>query len=96
MTDLCYGYCAFHRRYLGLLSLQATGFEIEAEMTVRASQAGLRIAEVPSMEMPRRYGSSNLRAVRDGIRVLRTVMRGHRSGLTGRAAQAPASAECPA
>ena len=46
-------------------------------------QAGLRIAEVPSLEMPRRYGKSNLNAVRDGIRVLRTVLRGHRSGVSG-------------
>lgn len=80
LTDLCYGFCAFHRRYLELLELSATGFEIEAEMTVRAMQAGLRVAEVPSLEMPRRYGKSNLRAVRDGTRVLRTVLHGHRSG----------------
>lgn len=73
LTDLCYGFCAFHRRYLDLLDLQATGFEIEAEMTVRAVQAGLRIAEVPSLEMPRRTGHSNLNAISDGRRVLRTV-----------------------
>ena len=54
LTDLCYGFCAFHRRYLEHLRLSATGFEIEAEMTVRAMQAGLRIAEVPSLELPRR------------------------------------------
>lgn len=91
LTDLCYGFCAFHRRYLDLLALEATGFEIEAEMTVRASQVGLRIAEVPSMEMPRRYGKSNLHAIRDGIRVLRTVLRFHRSGVTGRVVQTPAA-----
>ena len=75
LTDLCYGFCAFHRRYLEHLQLSATGFEIEAEMTVRAMQAGLRIAEVPSLELPRRTGASNLHAIRDGIRVLRTVLR---------------------
>jgi hypothetical protein len=80
LTDLCYGFCAFHRRYLELLALSATGFEIEAEMTVRAMQAGLRIAEVPSLELPRRSGKSNLRAIRDGTRVLRTVLHGHRTG----------------
>ncbi|WP_255506832.1 glycosyltransferase family 2 protein [Mycolicibacterium sp. 018/SC-01/001] len=84
LTDLCYGFCAFHRRYLEVMSLQATGFEIEAEMTVRAMQAGLRVAEVPSMEMPRRHGKSNLRAFRDGVRVLRTVLRDHDSGVSGR------------
>ena len=78
LTDLCYGFCAFHRRYLEHLALTATGFEIEAEMTVRAMQAGLRIAEVPSLEMPRRAGKSNLHAIRDGWRVLDTVVAGRR------------------
>ncbi|HTQ22736.1 MAG TPA: glycosyltransferase family 2 protein [Mycobacterium sp.] len=88
LTDLCYGFCAFHRRYLEHLDLSATGFEIEAEMTARAMQAGLRIAEVPSLELPRRSGASNLHAIRDGIRVLRTVLRHHRSGVSGRLYQA--------
>lgn len=83
LTDLCYGFCAFHRRYLDHLHLCATGFEIEAEMTVRAMQAGLRIAEVPSLEMPRRNGQSNLHAVRDGIRVLKTVVRHNHEGIAG-------------
>ena len=91
LTDLCYGYCAFHRRYLDVMALQATGFEIEAEMTVRAMQAGLRVTEVPSMEMPRRHGASNLRAFRDGIRVLRTVLRDHDRGVSGRVVQALAA-----
>ncbi|RWA18242.1 hypothetical protein MELE44368_23500 [Mycolicibacterium elephantis DSM 44368] len=87
LTDLCYGFCAFHRRYLEHLDLTATGFEIEAEMTVRAIQAGLRVAEVPSLELPRRAGESNLHAIRDGSRVLATVLRHHRTGLTGRLVQ---------
>ncbi len=88
LTDLCYGFCAFDRRYLDALDLTATGFEIEAEMTVRAMQAGLRITEVPSIELPRRSGKSNLHAIRDGIRVLRTVLRDHRSGVSGHLVQA--------
>jgi len=87
LTDLCYGFCAFHRRYLDLLALSATGFEIEAEMVTRAMQAGLRISEVPSLELPRRAGKSNLNSIRDGIRVLRTVLRSHRNGLSGRVVQ---------
>jgi glycosyltransferase involved in cell wall biosynthesis len=81
LTDLCYGFCAFHRRYLEHLALSATGFEIEAEMVVRAMRGGLRIAEVPSLELPRRSGKSNLHSIRDGTRVLRTVLRGHGSRL---------------
>jgi len=88
LTDLNYGFCAFDRRYLEHMNLSATGFEIEAEMTVRAMQVGLRIAEVPSLELPRRSGESNLHAIRDGIRVLRTVLRHHRSGVSGHLYQA--------
>ncbi|HZZ50373.1 MAG TPA: glycosyltransferase family 2 protein [Pseudonocardia sp.] len=87
LTDLCYGFCAFHRRYLPYLDLTTTGFEVETQLTISALKSGLRIAEVPSVEMPRRCGESNLRTVRDGIRVLRTVLRGHRRGLSGRAVQ---------
>ena len=89
LTDLCYGFCAFHRRYLEHLDLTATGFEIEAEMTVRAMQAGLRIAEVPSLEMPRRAGKSNLHAIRDGWRVLDTVVAGRRRESSRPAKAAP-------
>ncbi|WP_330151080.1 glycosyltransferase family 2 protein [Rhodococcus chondri] len=77
LTDLCYGFCAFHRRYLEHLKLSATGFEIEAEMIAAAMRAGLRIAEVPSLEMPRRSGKSNLHALRDGTRVLQAVLDAH-------------------
>lgn len=87
LTDLCYGFCAFHRRYLSYLDMTGTGFEIEAQMTISAIQAGLRIAEVPSFELPRRHGQSNLNVVCDGTRVLRTVLRNHHSGLSGAVVQ---------
>jgi glycosyltransferase involved in cell wall biosynthesis len=82
MTDLCYGFVAFHRKCLPFLELSSTGFEVETEMTLHALRAGLRIAEVPSIEMPRRHGVSNLRTFRDGQRVLRTIIREHRHGAT--------------
>jgi glycosyltransferase involved in cell wall biosynthesis len=87
LTDLCYGYVAFHRRCLPYLDLSRPGFEVETSLTVSALRAGFRIAEVPSLEMPRRYGRSNLHVVRDGTRVLRTLLREHDSGASGRAVQ---------
>ncbi|MGZ0145906.1 glycosyltransferase family 2 protein [Kribbella sp. WER1] len=85
LTDLCYGFCAFDRRFLEHLNLNASGFEIEAQMTVHAVQAGLRIAEVPSLELPRRSGRSNLRAIRDGRRVLSAILTDHPGRLAGAA-----------
>ena len=74
ITDLCYGFCAFQRCFLEQLNLRSVGFEIETEMVLHALRAGLRIAEVPSLELPRRSGQSNLRTFRDGARVLRVVL----------------------
>ena len=74
-TDLCYGYCAFRRSHLDRLNLTADGFEIETQLVVHAVKAGLRIGEVPSVELVRTGGISNLRVLRDGPRVLRTIVR---------------------
>ena len=73
-TDLCYGFMAFRRDCLDALDLTADGFEIETQMVVNAVKSGLRIAEVPSFELMRRSGQSNLRTFRDGQRVLRTLL----------------------
>ncbi len=74
-TDLCYGYNAFWAWTLPLLNLDGDGFEIETMMNVRAIQAGLHVAEVPSFENRRFMGLSNLRAFPDGLRVLRTILK---------------------
>lgn len=81
-SDLCYGYNAFWRYCLDVIDLPATegksaqwgdGFEIETMVNVRAVARGLTIAEVHSHEANRIHGESNLNAVSDGLRVLRTI-----------------------
>lgn len=74
-SDLCYGYIAFQRKHLSTLGLDADGFEIEAQLILRAVRCGLIVTEVPSHEAPRQSGESQLRTLRDGARVLRTVLR---------------------
>jgi glycosyltransferase involved in cell wall biosynthesis len=73
-TDLCYGYNAFWAHCLPYMRVDCDGFEVETLVNVRAAKAGLVIHEVPSFEHDRVSGSSNLRAVRDGSRVLRTIL----------------------
>ncbi len=73
-TDLCYGYNAFWRDCLECFEIDCEGFEVETLMNIRAHQSALVIAEAPSYEYQRIHGTSNLNAIRDGIRVLRTVM----------------------
>ncbi len=74
-SDLCYGYFGFRRDRLNALGLTSGGFEIETEIAVRAVVAGLRIAEVPSVELLRHHGTSNLNAWRDGWRIVRLLAR---------------------
>lgn len=85
-TDLCYGYNAFWADILPHLDLPSPslatlddsmvwgdGFEIETVINCRIAAAGLEIAEVPSYELYRVFGDSNLNAVSDGLRVLKTI-----------------------
>ncbi|MBS1691345.1 MAG: glycosyltransferase family 2 protein [Actinobacteria bacterium] len=83
-TDLCYGYNAFWRSCLDVMRLPdihrtapqwGDGFEIETLINVRVAASRLKIAEVCSYEANRIHGTSNLNAVRDGTRVLRTIRR---------------------
>ncbi|MFM9447761.1 glycosyltransferase family 2 protein [Streptomyces acidiscabies] len=74
-TDLCYGYNAFWRHCLDKIDLDCTGFEIETLINIRVVKAGLKVQEIPSHEYLRIHGVSNLRAVRDGLRVLRVILR---------------------
>lgn len=87
-TDLCYGYNAFWRDILATLELPnpdvpggdgdgmlwGDGFEIETVLNCRVAAARLSVTEVASIERPRVHGVSNLNAVSDGARVLRTLI----------------------
>jgi glycosyltransferase involved in cell wall biosynthesis len=86
-TDLCYGFNAFWYDIVDILALPdptlpplasgamrwGDGFEVETLLNCRIAAAGLRIVEVPSIELARLHGASNLHAVSDGCRVLRTL-----------------------
>ena len=87
-TDLCYGYNAFWAGCLRVFALDITtparadgrklwgdGFEIETLLNLHVARAGLKVSEVSSFEHPRIHGTTNLCAVRDGLRVLATIAR---------------------
>jgi glycosyltransferase involved in cell wall biosynthesis len=73
-SDFCYGLIGMRRDCAAALGLRRDGFEIEAEILLRAVAAGMRVGEVASLEAPRLYGESNLNAWRDGRRVLKTIL----------------------
>lgn len=74
-SDLCYGYMGFWKRHVPLLRSDCDGFEIETLINIRALKNKLKIMEVASFESERIFGESNLRALPDGWRVLKTIFR---------------------
>ncbi|MDO9132348.1 glycosyltransferase [Hydrogenophaga sp.] len=74
-TDIFSGYRVFSRRYVKSFPAISTGFEIETEMSVHASQLKLPIAELPTKYGKRVEGSvSKLRTINDSIRILFTFL----------------------
>jgi glycosyltransferase involved in cell wall biosynthesis len=100
-TDLCYGYNAFWTRLVPGLELGdhtapmradgkmtwGDGFEIETVLNCRFFLGGHVITEVPSVEKLRIHGVSNLNAISDGFRVLRTILAEKRRPMRAAAAQ---------
>ncbi|MFB6842013.1 glycosyltransferase family 2 protein [Streptomyces sp. NPDC056361] len=74
LTDLWYGFCAFRRSFVDLLDLREDGVELGAELVAHALHYGLRVAEVPSRELPCRHGATRLGTIRDGARILGTLL----------------------
>jgi glycosyltransferase involved in cell wall biosynthesis len=74
-TDLCYGFNAFWRYCLPYLDIDCPGFEVETLMNIRACKANLKVKEVPSFEAVRFFGESKLKAVHDGWRIVKTIVR---------------------
>jgi glycosyltransferase involved in cell wall biosynthesis len=96
-SDLCYGFNAFWRRHVPIFGLDPTspapakhngrswgdGFEVETLINIRVAKAGLVVCEVPSFERSRIHGVSNLNAISDGTRVVRTILaERRRAGVT--------------
>jgi glycosyltransferase involved in cell wall biosynthesis len=74
-SDLCYGYIAFWSRNVPIFMSDCDGFEIETLINIRALKNRLKVVEVASFEWSRIHGESNLHAVPDGWRILKTIVR---------------------
>jgi hypothetical protein len=75
-TDLCYGFLAFRREALERLKpyLKSNHFQIETEICIRANKLGLKVVEVPSMELKRSHGKSKLSGMRASLQILQVIM----------------------
>ena len=73
--DIFSGYRAFSRRFVKSFPALSTGFEIETELSVHATQLKLPTGETTVAYGKRQEGSaSKLRTVRDGWRILATLL----------------------
>ena len=76
-TDLCYGFIALRKNAANNLKpiLRSQGFDIETEIIIKSRKLGMKIVEVPSYEIRRKFGQSNLNAFSDGLKILSTIIR---------------------
>src|ERR1051325_2637201 len=78
-TDMLSGYRVFTRRFVKSFPVLSGGFEIETELTVHALELELPVGELKTPYYSRPEGSaSKLNTWRDGIRILKTVLRLYR------------------
>ncbi|GAC1035825.1 glycosyltransferase family 2 protein [Pseudomonas sp. No.117] len=75
-SDMLSGYRVFSRRYVKSFPALATGFETETELTVHALELRMPYGECVTPYFARLEGSfSKLNTYRDGIRILRTIIK---------------------
>jgi hypothetical protein len=75
LTDILSGLRAANRRLVKEVPLVVSGFDIEAELTIKALERGYRIREIPVDLRARPEGSfSKIHKLRDGWQILRTIL----------------------
>jgi len=74
VTDSQTGFRAIKREVLEKLNLQADGYEIETEITVKSLKNGFTFRELPITVERRKFGASKLKIIEDGKRILETIL----------------------
>lgn len=75
ITDVLSGYRVFSRRFVKSFPALSAGFETETEFTIHALELSMPVGEVMARYVERPSGStSKLRTIRDGLRILRTIV----------------------
>jgi glycosyltransferase involved in cell wall biosynthesis len=74
VTDSQSGYRAMKRDVLKIQHLKSGGYEIETEMLVKTAKSHHRVIEVPISFEQRTYGRSGVDPLRDGSRILISII----------------------
>lgn len=75
VTDTINGYRAIRKKAFRRMRLDASGFAVEYQMTIRALKLNLRISEIPTIEGNRIGGTSTSYAIPTGIKFLGYLLR---------------------
>lgn len=75
ISDSQSGFRCIRADFLRNNRFDASEYEIETEMLLKAIKAGLTVREVPVRRLPRGQGNSGFKRVKNGLRILGTILR---------------------
>jgi glycosyltransferase involved in cell wall biosynthesis len=75
ITDSQTGFRVARRSFLEKLNLESDGFDIETEIAVKSLMMGFGFKELPISIERRKYSISKLKIIRDGTRILSTIVK---------------------
>lgn len=81
ITDVMAGFKGFKRDAFFALDLRERHFEYEAETVVKSVKMGMNLVQIPITYTKRVGGASGIRALRDGVNVLKAIMKVYFSSL---------------
>ena len=76
ITDSQAGFRLIRRTLLDPDRFRSREYEVETEMLLHAVKSGARVQEVPVTRYPRGEGATDFRRVRNGLRILATILVG--------------------
>ena len=75
ITDTINGYRAIKKEAFNKLNINAPGFVIEYQMSIRAMKLGLKVVEIPTVEGQRIGGVSTAKSIPTGLLFLRFLLK---------------------
>jgi glycosyltransferase involved in cell wall biosynthesis len=80
ITDTINGYRAIKKEVFNKLNINAPGFVIEYQMSIRAMKLGLKVVEIPTIEGQRIGGVSTAKSIPTGLLFLRFLLKEIKNG----------------
>ena len=77
VTDIMAGFKGFQTKSAKKLDLQTNHFGYEAEIIVKAKKLNLKVSEIPISYSKRKFGHSAVNTIRDGFKVIFTIIKSH-------------------